>query len=51
MKKIKKILTEFVEVTIGIAVLWTTVVICLSFGLLMGLILSVGVEYFVDLFF
>lgn len=51
MTKIKKSLTAFVEVTIGIAVLWTTVVICLSFGLIMGLIISVGVEHFINLFF
>ena len=51
MKKIKKILTDFVEVTIGIAVLWTVTVICLSMGLIMGLIISVGVEHFINLFF
>jgi len=51
MKKIKKILTEFIDVTIGIVVLWTVVVFCLSVGTIIGLILSVGVEHFINLFF
>lgn len=51
MKKIKKILTEFVEVTIGITVLWTVTILCLSVGTIIGLCPSIGIEHFINLFF